>query len=362
MKALAAVLLALSLTAAPVWAQKPGKAPPPPVEEEEIDPFTLAARKIPNHRQLMREIVTNLSAYARQRNPKFTILARDGLDLIAKGWWEHHWEELRDPEGKESDKRQALGTPSLPYIRAIDGMIVNGLLCGHDQPDAATSEDRRKALMDMATPALEQNRKLWAIEYCRGEPPGDLARSAGVGRALSYLSSDGPRLATIPKGHAPAENAVQVLGLENVRNFLPVLRQDNHPQRGDWIAALKGTNFDALIVDVFASGQPPLNAAEIHALKFKKLGSPRLVFAVMPLGKARGDRFYWQAEWKVGNPAWIAAAAPDDPGTYVVQYWAPEWKEILGRTIQGLMDLGFDGVVYDDLNAYEYFEKQMPLE
>jgi uncharacterized protein (TIGR01370 family) len=45
----------------------------------------------------------------------------------------------------------------------------------------------------------------------------------------------------------------------------------------------------------------------------------------------------------------------------MVRYWEAEWKEIIGQYMQGLVDLGVDGVLLDDLDAYLYFEDMMPL-
>jgi len=46
----------------------------------------------------------------------------------------------------------------------------------------------------------------------------------------------------------------------------------------------------------------------------------------------------------------------------LVNYWLPEWKKILGDYFVGLMDLGFDGVLIDGLNAADRFEYELILE
>jgi len=50
------------------------------------------------------------------------------------------------------------------------------------------------------------------------------------------------------------------------------------------------------------------------------------------------------------------------PGSYVTDVDDPQWKELLGKYLAGIIDLGFDGVVLDDLDTYLWFEELMPLD
>ena len=88
----------------------------------------------------------------------------------------------------------------------------------------------------------------------------------------------------------------------------------------------------------------------------------RLVIARLPLGRAMADRFYWQDDWRTAPPPWLAGKDDLHPGQFHVKYWQPDWKDILSRYMQGLMDLGVDGVLLDAADEYLYFEDITPLE
>ena len=81
----------------------------------------------------------------------------------------------------------------------------------------------------------------------------------------------------------------------------------------------------------------------------------------MSVGFAEDERFYWERDWEVGTPTWIQGLG-ERPGQYTVEYWNPAWKAIIGRYFAGIMDLGFDGVVLDGVEAYRRWEFMTPLD
>ena len=83
---------------------------------------------------------------------------------------------------------------------------------------------------------------------------------------------------------------------------------------------------------------------------------PKLVIAYIDIGEAEEYRTYWQTDWRVGNPKWIAGEDPDGwEGNFPVAYWYNEWRDIwLGKKgyLQAILDAGFDGVYLDWIEAY----------
>jgi cysteinyl-tRNA synthetase len=83
---------------------------------------------------------------------------------------------------------------------------------------------------------------------------------------------------------------------------------------------------------------------------------PKLVIAYIDIAEAEDYRSYWQPGWRVGNPEWIAGDDPDGwEGNFPVAYWHDEWREIWlgeGGYLQGILDVGFDGVYLDWVEAY----------
>jgi len=119
------------------------------------------------------------------------------------------------------------------------------------------------------------------------------------------------------------------------------------------------TNYDMVVVEVF-HGRRPLSRRAVETLKYKKIGTKRLVLAYMDVGSAAAYHYYWQPGWREGSPAWISAPQRDDPDRYRVEFWQPDWQQVIfGDTnsfTYGLIAQGFDGVVIDGLDTVQYFE------
>ena len=49
----------------------------------------------------------------------------------------------------------------------------------------------------------------------------------------------------------------------------------------------------------------------------------------MSIGEIEDYRYYWQSDWKVGNPLVIENEDPNWEGNYYVRYWETDWKNII---------------------------------
>ena len=404
MKRLAAALLMLALATPALALEKPRDWQPPPPEA------------IPNHREAWRNVVIELATYAKTRKPGFVVLARGGTELFVKGEREAEWEQARDPEGKTFEKRLPLRTVFRPYVKVVDGLVIDGLYCGPDAlgapldkavkdrlaEDAKIAEEKAQGIQRPAVPqqfgpfsidpkeelrkaaevkraaerlerqrrmlyavnALRaQGRTILSIEDCKSQKDVDAAYGAAArDRVLTYAAVNSGALATLPKGRPRNENAQPVIAISAARNWMPLLRADRFGNKAEWLMAMERTNHDAMLIDVAHRGSDPLTKEEVTRLRFKELGAPRLMLAVLPVGKAYDWRWYWKKEWEAGNPPFLFAPDPDDPGSFVTDMGDAKWKELLGKYIAGIIDLGFDGVVLDDLDTYLWFEELMPLD
>lgn len=399
----ALLALALAVSAVPAAAQeKPRDWQPPPLAQ------------IPNHRQIWRDVITELASYAKTRNPAFIVLVRGGPDLLVKGDRESLWEELRDPTGANFAQRLPTGSRFRPYLKVLDGYVADGLYCGPyklDKPlaqmiqerrarDAQAAEDKARGIhrqpvpqpigpfsidpaeeMRKATEAQRlaelgdrQRRMVLALDTMRSEGrpilsvencanDGEVRAALAHGQrdhVVTFAAVDDAMLDRRPVGHAPFENSRPVTGLPDLRNWLPMLRGERFGDRAHWMMALQDTNFDAVLVDVALRGSDLLVKSDIAGLKYKALGAPRLVLADLPIGRAFDTRWYWQKGWGAGNPSFLYAV-DKEPGAFITDLQDPQWKEILGKYIAGIVDLGFDGVVIDDLDTYRWYEDLMPL-
>jgi len=317
---------------------------------------------IPNHRQYMRELVTALSDYCKKRRGDMAVLVRNGPELLIKEQREDDWQQARDPDGYAMGRYAAVGSPDGPYLAAIDGILIDGPFYGREKYDQPTRADDAAVLASCAELMHREGRRALSIDYCKDPKHGaDAAARAKKAHLLAYIDGSGDKsLAHIPAAPPATDNPVHITDLSKAQNFLPLFSANAFPRRDLWFDALAATNYDILILDPFWRGSS-MTIQDVRALKFKRLGSQRLVFATLPLGTAAVDRFYWQRSWHVGAPDFIAAADPDDTSRFITHYWLDSWKKVLGNYVMGLCDLGIDGIVFDGLESYLYFEAMMPI-
>ena len=116
------------------------------------------------------------------------------------------------------------------------------------------------------------------------------------------------------------------------------------------------TAYDLVVVSISAAGSSP---DVIPALKYSA-GGDKIVLCYMSIGQAEDYRFYWQREWRQNPPAWLDDSDEVWAGDYWVRYWDPEWQAIIYGASESYLDqiieLGFDGVYLDRVDAYWYYE------
>lgn len=404
MRRLSAILLALALAAPSAQAQdRPENWRPPPPE------------MVPNHREVAREVVGELAGWAKKANKGFIVLARGGVEMMVKGAREVEIDEVRDPHRIAFDRRLPPDHVFRSHIKLVDGLAVNGLYCGpyaFDKPlakaiedrkafDAVLAEERKKGIYRPPVPVPQgpfsvdpeverkrhaewtklvehddrQRRILYAVDAMQAEgrrilSVDDCPNAAAADEARRSAARDGVigfqgvgigRLDRVPSGHPPRENPAAITGLSQIRNWLPMVRGDGFVTKEEWLLAVERTNHDLVVVDVAHRGTDPLTKADVKRLKHKQLGPPRLVLAVMSIGKAHDWRWYWRPGFRVGEPVWVFHPVSGQPGAYYADLQSPEWRKLLGKAIAGIVELGFDGVMFDDLDTYLWFEDLMPL-
>ena len=311
--------------------------------------------QIPNYRDHMRQIVEELTGYARGRNPGFTVITYGGFDLFSWSQREYDLAELKRPEMTKpsavADTELPVGFPIRRYQQRVNGFILDGFYCAPIRVPAADVEAMRA-----------QSLKALTVDHCpedRAQNAFELARKAGI---VAHVDTDMMRkFAVVPTVKPDPENSANVENLTAARSMLINLDNRGFGNKANWLLALKNTNHDVVVVDGFYNGNQALTKDDVRGLKYKKLGSRRLVLAWLDVGQASDERFYWQREWRVGNPTWIKAIDRSSPGKYHVEFWNPAWKAIIGKTFGGLVDLGFDGIVLAGVESYRRWEFMTPV-
>lgn len=322
-----------------------------------------AGHAVANYRDALRDIVATLSQYAKGRAPNFQVATREGLGLVIKSERDAAIERLTDPAAAEGKRAVApVGFPVRRYARHLDGVVMNGQYCVARKAEMTAST----AFIDMLQ---ENGLVVLSVDHCA--TPKDAAEAWRAARAEGVLPhvdvmagggliEDG--LQRVPGGRPFGENADNVTRLSEARNLLLLDGSAGYADKEDLVLDLAATNYDVIALSPFHRHGEPLAARHVQQLRFKALGARRLVMARMTISQARDTAYYWKDAWRVGDPEWILAPVPEDPGLYDVAFWDPEWRAILGRTFSGLMDLGFDGIILEGTEAYAPLEARTPIE
>ncbi len=298
-----------------------------------------------DYRKEMQVFVEEISTYAKGLHPGFIIIPQNGVELITVNG-------------------DTAGTPVREYLSAIDGMGQEELFYGYEADDEETPPEISRWLcgfLDMAK--NEAGKKILVTDYCR--TPAKVDNSYMQNYLKNYISfaADHRELDDIPPYPHPIfrENADSITHLERATNFLYLINPDNSfASKQEFINAVATTNYDLLITDLFFDGEA-FTPQEVAQLRRKSNGGTRLVIAYMSIGEAEDYRYYWQPDWRPGNPSFIVKENPEWEGNYIVRYWDPAWKSIIYGNEQSytkkIIDAGFDGAYLDIIDAYEQFEE-----
>jgi endo-alpha-1,4-polygalactosaminidase (GH114 family) len=302
----------------------------------------------------MRDIVEELSRYVRGRNKKAVVIVHNGFDLL--NWSQREFdlvEAKRDPDTTTpAGSVRPVGMPMRRYIQAIDGFILDGQFCS----------PLRVPRADLAA-AREDGLKALSFEHCKDDGQViDALRDAVNAKVIAFADDiRDAEFKTVPARRPIPENPAEVESLSVTRNVLPLFSSKSFASRADWLTALHNNNYDPVIIEAFDRTDQPLTKQEVHELKFKQLGARRLVLARIDVGHADDSRFYFGRDWMVGNPSWLIGLGSDYLGQYEIEFWNPAWKSIIGKYVEGIMDLGFDGVLIDGVDTYRLWEAKTPL-
>lgn len=299
-------------------------------------------------KQEMRDFVKNIRKFARRHRRNFSIVVRNGLDLLTKG-------DVID---------ESITAPALAYIRTIDGILIDGLNLGIPEIDKPTlPKERREKLLKMANLAKANGLAVLVMDYATtSKNVDDIYRLNASRGFISYVAPvRGYELNMLPPYPKRPfdENPRSVLSFADIRNFVYLADTSTFGREDEFALKIHQTNYDAVVVDVF-HGRDPLSKRAIETLKYKKVGGKRLVLAFMNISAAESYRYYWQSHWQEGSPLWISAPFRKNPDKYHVEYWRPEWQRIItGNTesyLYGIIAQGFDGVILDGIQGYRFFE------
>jgi cysteinyl-tRNA synthetase len=274
----------------------------------------------------MRSLVQKVSSYARDTDEDFIVIVANGEDLASDGG--------RTPRG---------------YLDAIDGVAREDLYFGTSGMDRPTPWSRTETLAASLNVSRRAGKVAMAVDRC--SRPGFIWDSMEWANMMGFLyfASDSEGMDTIPDYPAdpPGAHRGDVSSLEDARNLLVLTVAAGWDSRDEYLASLRDTNYDLLVVDAFFNGTP-LKAQEVDSLRTKKEGGARLVVAVMGLGEIDERQHVWRDLYTNQPPGWLGKEVNGEPGKHRVEYWERGWRAVLFRSEQSWLDQilasGFDGV------------------
>ena len=333
--------------------------------EEEILDIKVPPERMINYRQKMRDNIIMLSNFAKSKNRDFQILVHEGEDLLNKYLWEYHLEgynaarragvNASDPsflakiKAYTPEHQPAVGSPGRYYIQSIDGIVLNNLLC-HDRQLTPTARD--------------SGLKIISIDKCENPLKYDAAIEASSGQQILLYGFLNPDFAFNNAKIQPLvnENARNIYKLADAENILFLIEEDKYQSKDTFINDIRNSNFDVIIIRPLFHNKIPYSKDEINSMKFKKNGTKRLIIGMMNVSEANDSAYYWKKSWKIGAPTWLKRASFVDPHAAITEYWHEDWKKVIAKYFQGIVDSGFDGAFLTGLENHHYFEKLTPLD
>ena len=316
------------------------------LEEVEIDIERGESGPLLDFREQLRVFIQRISAYARSQNPNFVVIAKGSPELLTKI-------DIIDVE-KVSTART--------YMRSIDGILVDGLFFGEKTIGVPTKPERLEKTLDYVRLAKKNNLNVMVIDYVTDAKQAEQSYGFNQELELTPFVADakGEELNSIPTFLKTPfmENSKSILSMVEAKNFLYLGDSSSFGRQDEFALRIHDTNYDIVAVNIM-HGRLPLSRQAVETLKYKKLGSKRLVLAHVDIGSAASHDYFWKPDWREGSPSWISGPTKDNPDRHFIKYWHPSWQNIIfGDTnsyIYGLTAQGFDGVILTGLESHKYF-------
>ncbi len=294
-------------------------------------------------RQDMRDFVQQLSAYAKGFSSDFLIIPQNGHELL-------------------TTNSASNGEPAQQYLNAIDGVGREDLFYGYINDNEPTPADEQAVMLSFLNLAHAHHKQVLVIDYCQDQ--AFMSDSYLKNDNLGFISfaADFRELNNIPSYPRQPfhENSAHINSLGEAKNFICLINTGAFASKADFLSAIKNTNYDLVVIDLFFEDHEILSQEDVASLKIKKNGGARLVIAYMSIGEAEDYRYYWKNGWSNNPPYWLVEENPDWEGNYKVKYWMKGWQDIIygnnNSYLKKIIETGFDGAYLDLIDAFYYFE------
>lgn len=296
----------------------------------------------------MRKLIRKVARYGRRYKRDFIVLVKDGNGLLSQ----------------VVDVDLLLEAPSSTYINALDGVIQPNLSFGSLGYGAPNDKKEKEEMLKDLKIAREAGLTVFTLDHV--SKPADVDKAFRLAQKNKFIPYAAPgagiRNNKLPKWpRTPTnENARSITNIQQVKNYLFLNDSSRFGSRDEFAMKIHNTNYDMVVTSVFHHRFTALSKNNIRTMQFKKLGARRPVLAKMNIGFADVGKYYWQDNWRQGNPGFILELAPQSSDQYLVQYWNPAWQQVMFGNDQsylyGIIKQGFDGVVIEGVYVHQLFE------
>ena len=127
--------------------------------------------------------------------------------------------------------------------------------------------------------------------------------------------------------------------------FLYQLQNSNY-------TSLNNTDFRVAVIDMDDAG---LSKDQITQLQTQD----KTLFTYISIGEAEDYRDYWTDNgWSNNKPGFLLGENPDWAGNFLVKFWDPAWQNIMFSRVEKAVNLGYDGMYLDIVDAYQVAQVQ----
>ncbi len=143
----------------------------------------------------------------------------------------------------------------------------------------------------------------------------------------------------------------------NINSYAYVLQADKMADtKEEAVKLLRDCGRELIVIDPFYA--PGVRWSKEDIADIRSGMSGRIIIAYLSIGEAETYRSYWRPEWNTPatRPAFILDENPDWPGNFKVKFWDQDWQSLIFSQLKHIAQTGFDGVLLDIVDAFEYFE------
>ena len=231
--------------------------------------------------QAMVKLICDLKAYSAEKKPGFGLIGNGGAGLFL------------EQDGNTGENVGRL-------LQALDGTMAESVNYRWEVEQGRavrTNEADTEYFHQALAPAVTAGLPVLSLDYVDAKDMAEESYQKNQEKGYIPWASFRRELDALPQDKPFRCNGRDMAALSQVQNYLVLLNPGNFGSRETYLEALRGTDYDLLIVDLFY-GPEPLTAGEVASLKQKAHGGRRLVYAYMSVGEAETYRYYWQREWQ----------------------------------------------------------------